>query len=121
MLRSDFADPRIHFAINCASIGCPPLRQKAYEAARINAQLQSQAEFVNNNPRWVRLSRNGKTLHLTMLYEWYAGDFTQAAGSVRKFVAKFNKRVAADLAAGNPPSVSFKNYSWKLDSLANRR
>ena len=79
MLRGDFADPRIHFAINCASIGCPPIRRKAYEAASVNAQLQSQAEFVNNNPRWVRLSRNGKTLHLTMLYEWYAGDFSQAA------------------------------------------
>ncbi len=120
MLRSDFADPRIHFAINCASIGCPPLREQAFEAASINAQLQSQAEFVNNNPRWVRLSRNGKTLHLTMLYDWYSGDFTQKAGSVRKFVAKFNKRVAAELAAGNPPSVTFKVYSWKLDSLANR-
>ena len=120
MLRGDFGDPRIHFAINCASIGCPPLRQQAYEASTVSAQLQSQADFVNNNPRWVRFSRDGKTLHLTMLYNWYSGDFSQAAGSVLKFVARFNKRVAADLAAGNPPAVTFKNYSWKLDSIANR-
>jgi len=120
MLRSDFGDPRIHFAINCASIGCPPLRKQAYEASTVNAQLQSQAEFVNNNPRWVRFSRDGKTLHLTMLYNWYGGDFRQAAGSVLKFVARFNKRVAADLASGNPPAVTFKNYSWKLDGIENR-
>jgi uncharacterized membrane protein YdjX (TVP38/TMEM64 family) len=120
MLRGDFGDPRVHFAINCASIGCPPLRQQAYEATTINTQLQSQAEFVNNNPRWVRFSKDGKTLHLTMLYNWYGGDFQQAAGSVLKFVARFNKRVAVDLAAGTPPSVTFKNYSWKLDSIANR-
>jgi hypothetical protein len=120
LLRGDFADPRIHFAINCASIGCPPLRRQAYEAATVNAQLQSQAEIVNNNPRWVRFSRDGKTLHLTMLYSWYAGDFRQAAGSVLKFVARFNKQVAADLAADHPPAVTFKNYSWKLDSIQNR-
>ena len=120
MLRSDFADPRVHFAINCASIGCPPLRQQAYEASTVNAQLQSQAELVNNNPRWVRFSRDGKTLHLTMLYNWYSGDFNQAAGSVLQFVARFNQRVAADLAAGHPPAVTFKNYSWKLDSIENR-
>ncbi len=120
ILRSDFGDPRIHFAINCASIGCPPLRQQAYEAATVNAQLQSQAELVNNNPRWVRFSRDGKTLHLTMLYNWYGGDFSQAAVSVLKFVARFNKQVATELAAGHPPSVTFKNYSWKLDSIHNR-
>ncbi len=120
MLRRDFADPRIHFAINCASIGCPPLRRQAYEASTVNAQLQSQAELVNNNPRWVRFSRNGKTLHLTMLYNWYSGDFSQAAGSVLKFAARFNKRLAAELSAGSPPAVTFKNYSWKLDSIQNR-
>ncbi len=120
MLRSDFADPRIHFAINCASIGCPPLRQRAYEAATVNAQLQSQATIVNNNPRWVRFSANGKTLHLTQLYNWYSGDFTQAAGSVLKFVARFNKQAAADLAAGRPPAIVFKSYNWHLDSIENR-
>jgi len=120
MLRKDFDDPRIHFCINCGSIGCPPLRQQAYEAATIEAQLESQAEFVNNSQRWVRLSSNGKTLHLTRIYEWYSGDFRQAAGSVLKFVARFNKKIAAELAAGHKPAVAYKNYNWNLDSIANR-
>ncbi len=120
MLRKDFADPRIHFCINCASIGCPPLRQDAYEAATINAQLQSQAELVNNTPRWVRLSANGKTLHLTRIYDWYSGDFTQAAGSVMKFVARFNKQVAAELTAGHPPTIVYKSYDWNMDNITNR-
>ncbi len=120
MLRKDFADPRIHFCINCASIGCPPLRQTAYEAATINAQLQSQAELVNNTPRWVRLSANGKTLHLTRIYDWYSGDFTQAAGSVLKFVARFNHQVAAELAAGHPPIIVYKSYNWNMDNITNR-
>ncbi|NNM84675.1 MAG: DUF547 domain-containing protein [Phycisphaerales bacterium] len=120
MLRQDFADPRVHFAINCASIGCPPLRAEAYEPATLNAQLHSQAEIVNNNPRWVRFSADGKTLHVTELYDWYGGDFAQKAGSVLKFIARYNKRVQADLAAGTLPTIVFKNYSWKLDSLQNK-
>lgn len=120
MLRQDFADPRVHFAINCASIGCPPLRQEAYEPATLNAQLHSQAEIVNNNPRWVRFSADGKTLHVTELYDWYGGDFAQKAGSVLKFIARYNKRVQSDIAAGTPPTIVFKDYSWKLDSLHNK-
>jgi len=120
VLRSDFGDPRVHFAINCASIGCPELARTAYEPADINAELQRQAEFINNNPRWVRLSKSGHTLHLTQIYSWYSGDFDQAAGSVLKFVARFNTRVAAELAKGNPLAISYKSYSWRLDSITNK-
>ncbi|MGC8559837.1 MAG: VTT domain-containing protein [Phycisphaerae bacterium] len=119
-LRSDFADPRIHFAINCASIGCPELGHKAYEPATVNAQLQQQAIRINNNPRWVHFSKSGRTLYLTQIYSWYSGDFHQAAGSVLKFIARFNKRVAADLAKGNTPNISYMPYSWRLDSIVNR-
>ena len=119
MLRSDFADPRIHFAIVCASIGCPPLRDEAYEGNTVNAQLQSQADYVNNNPRWLRFGSRGRTIHLTMLYDWYSGDFQQAAGGVLKFAARFNRRLAADLAAGRKPRVVFKQYDWNLNSIQN--
>ena len=119
MLRSDFADPRIHFAIVCASIGCPPLRNEAYEGDTVEAQLQSQAEYVNNSPRWLRFNKSGNTIHLTKLYDWYNGDFTQAAGSVLKFAARYNKRLAAELAAGKLPHIVFKSYNWNLNSIEN--
>ncbi len=120
MLRSDFADPRIHSAIVCASIGCPPLSREAYEAAKVNSQLHQQEILLNNDPRWVRFSNHGRVLHLTMLYDWYAGDFRQAAGSVLKFVARYNKPLAAELAAGRPPRVEFMNYNWNLNSVKNQ-
>ena len=120
MLRSDFADPRIHFAINCASIGCPELGRRAYEPTTVNAQLQQQAIRINNNPRWVHFSKSGRTLDLTQIYSWYSGDFRQAAGSVLKFIARFNKKVAAELAQGQTPNISYLPYSWRLDSVANR-
>lgn len=119
MLRADFADPRIHFAIVCASIGCPPIRQQAYEGDTVEVQLQSQAEYVNNNARWLRFSKSGKTVHLTKLYDWYGGDFTQAAGSVLKFAARYNKQLAAEIAAGNAPAIVFKAYNWNLNSIQN--
>ncbi len=119
MLRTDFADPRIHFAIVCASIGCPPLLNEAYEGNTVEAQLQSQAEYVNNNARWLRFSKSGKTVHLTKLYDWYGGDFTQAAGSVLKFAARYNKQLAADIAADKPPQIVFKSYNWNLNSIQN--
>ena len=65
-LRARFREPRIHFTINCASVGCPPLRREAYSGNRIEAQLQAQAEVVHGHDRWVRL--DGETVYLTRLY-----------------------------------------------------
>ena len=115
-IRPHFKEPRIHFAVNCASIGCPPLRAEAYTADRLEQQLQAQTERVHTNgTRWFRYDADANRLELTSLYSWYAGDFEQAAGSVVKYVARFHEPLRRALEAGRQPEVAYLDWSWRLN------
>ncbi len=114
-LRSKFKEPRIHFAVNCASIGCPLLRNEAYRAKDIDAQLQDQARLMHNDKTWFDLDATNSVLRLTKLYDWFAGDFEQVSGTILDHAAKFNKELAALLKADKRPAVEFLEYDWGLN------
>ena len=114
-LRARFIEPRIHFAINCASIGCPPLRAGAYTGGAIESELAAHTQAVHDDPRWARF--DGATLWLTKVYLWYAGDFTQAAGGITGFAARYVPEAADSLAAGTPPQLRWLPYDWTLNAL----
>jgi len=117
-LRAGFRDPRIHFAINCASVSCPPLRMEAYRGADIEAQLRDQADFVHHNRRWFELDTQSDDLHLTRLYLWYEGDFEQIAGSSLEFAARYSTELRERLAANGAPDIGWIEYDWALNDLA---
>lgn len=112
-LRPKFAEPRIHFAVNCASEGCPPLRRFAYDGAQIDAQLQDSTVRAHNDPRWLQLK--GDTVKLTRLYLWFRGDFAQKAGEPVQFAARFNEELAAALAKGDV-NVEIMEYDWAINA-----
>ena len=114
-LRPKFKEPRIHFAVNCASIGCPPLRNEAYRAEDIEQQLQEQAIYMHNHDAWFDLDVEAGKLRLTKLYDWFAGDFEQVAGTTLEFAARFNDDLAAMLKAGKKPTVEYIEYDWGLN------
>ena len=109
-LRAKFIEPRIHFAINCASVGCPPLRAEAYVPERLDAQLDEQSRQLHEDDRW--LSIDGGTVRLTPLYLWYQSDFEQVAGSSLLFAARWRP----ELADGDW-TVAWKDYDWRLNGL----
>ncbi len=112
-LRNRFVEPRVHFAINCASVGCPPLRRDAYDAKRLEQQLQEQALAMHGDARWLRLE--GDVVYLTKLYEWYAGDFVQVGGTVLEYAARFAPALAAAHKQGRRLSISWLDYDWSLN------
>lgn len=112
-LRPKFAEPRIHFAVNCASEGCPPLRKFAYTGADIDAQLQDSTTRAHNDDRWLKLT--GDKVHLTRLYLWFRGDFTQKAGSPVEFAAQFNTKLAERLKQGDV-DVEIMEYDWAINA-----
>ncbi len=73
ILRPIFKDKRIHYAVNCASIGCPDLAQQAYNGEQLESQLQAAACQYINHPRGVHIK--GDTLILSKIYTWYEEDF----------------------------------------------
>ncbi len=107
ILRKEFNDARIHFAIVCASRSCPNLRNEAFEASRLDQQLDEAASaFVNN------LSKNriaSDKIEISKIFDWFEKDFT-ANGSVIDFLNKYS-RVRIDRSA----SVSYSSYDWDLN------
>jgi hypothetical protein len=103
-----FADPRLHVAINCASASCPPISSTAYSGGRLNGQLDIAAKkFTNSNPNAVQL--NGNKLALSKIFDWYAADFKASGGAV----GWINKYREQDLPAD--AKVSFQEYDWSLN------
>lgn len=110
-IRAKFTEPRTHFAINCASVGCPPLRPEAYVGARLEEQLADQTRIMHNDERWVRI--DGDTVYLTPLYLWFKSDFEQVAGTSVAFAA----RSRPELETGDY-NVEWLDYDWSLNTVA---
>ncbi len=109
ILRPQFKDARIHFAINCASIGCPPLWNHAYSGDKMDQQLDAAATRVINDPRWVTITPT--EIRLTKIFDWYKEDFKADAGSIRAFLRRYlPEEQAALLDAGKP--LVFFDYNW---------
>lgn len=120
-IRPKFAEPRIHFALVCAAIGCPKLRNEAYQADRIEEQLEDQTRYVHSHDRWFRYQPNAKDVHLTKLYDWYGSDFEQAAGSVLEFAARYSPPLKAAMDQGTKPRIKWLDYDWTLNDAKNKR
>ena len=116
-IRAKFKEPRVHFALVCASVSCSTLRNEVYRADRIDAQLEEQARYVHTHDRWFRFDEPGKNVHLTMLYSWYRQDFGH--DSVLEFVALYVPSLKRTLDAGSKPSIRWLKYDWSLNSKEN--
>lgn len=125
LIRQNFREPRIHFALVCAAVGCPPLRNEAYLPDRLEQQLDSQAEYVHQHPTWYQFDPTVEEpdLKLTKLYKWYQGDFAQVAGSVIKYAARYDDRLASYIEDSDSAKLSptWLAYDWALNSYENRR
>lgn len=115
-IRKDFVEPRVHFALVCAAMGCPKLRNEAYVGKRLEAQLEDQARYVHTHPTWFEFDSRTGLVRLTKLYDWYAEDFERVAGSILKFVARYAPEVRSALASGQTLRVEFLDYDWSLNA-----
>ncbi len=112
ILRKIWRDSRIHYAVNCAAMGCPNLAARAYSADRLNAMLDAGARDYINNPRAVRKNRDG-SLTLSKLYKWYAEDFgerTQLFRHLRRYA-----RGKTAVLLGSSAKISRYEYDWTIN------
>ena len=115
LIRPNFQDDRIHFALVCAAIGCPKLRMEAYSGATIERQLQTQAEEIHASPRWFEFDRSTGLAALTQVYSWYAGDFEQIHGSVLAAAARYSPEFARATERGEVRGIRWLPYDWALN------
>lgn len=107
ILRKAWKDPRIHFAINCASVSCPKLRNRAYTADGLDAQLDEAARAFINNPNKNQL--NGNSAALSRIFKWFGGDFKKG-GSIIGFINRY-----AEAPLDTDADISFLDYDWNLN------
>jgi hypothetical protein len=125
ILRPEFKDPRVHFAINCASVSCPPLREEPYVAPRLEAQLDDAARRYLGSSLGLRVS--GTTLSVSSIFDWYGNDFVPAfaaaiAGersakepAILGVIARYGPAAAQQIARLPNARVRFLRYDWSLN------
>lgn len=110
ILRKEFDDARIHAAINCASYSCPKLRNEAYVASKLDAQLQDAMIGFINDP--LRNEVNSESAQLSKIFTWFSGDFKKNAGSIRDFINRFAKTKLKTTG-----KIEYKDYDWRLNEI----
>ena len=112
-LRKSYREPRVHYALNCASVGCPMLREEAYVAARLERQLEEQAvRFLSDRSRnrW-----HGGRLEVSKIFDWFKEDFEPRQAYFARYATVLGY-------PGGEVPLSFLDYDWSLnDSRSSSR
>jgi hypothetical protein len=114
--RKGWKDARIHFAVNCASVGCPPLRARIYRPDTLDTMLTDSTRGALGTRRHLHLE--GDTLFLSQLFDWYEQDYVEQNGSLMAFIRAYvddNLRACLERA----PRIRFIDYDWSLNSPEN--
>jgi hypothetical protein len=130
--RGAYDEPRVHYAVNCASIGCPMLREEAYVAARLDAQLEEQAtRFLSDRSRNRYNAQTGR-LEVSKIFDWFKEDWTSGyrgfegrqapIQSREQYFGRYAKQLAdgpgeQQLVAEGRAQIGFLEYDWVLNDL----
>ena len=104
ILRPQFKDARIHFVLNCAARSCPPLYNRALNAANLESVLEERTRSFINNSRYNTLSV--EKCSISKIFEWYAADF----GNLRAFLSRY-----AGLGLNDQTLIEYNDYNWSLN------
>ncbi|MBI5116026.1 DUF547 domain-containing protein [Candidatus Poribacteria bacterium] len=127
-LRKNFKEPRIHMALVCAAMGCPPLRREPYTAERLDTQLDDQARRFLSDPLKFRIDQAEGLVYLSPIFKWFGGDFARAyktetkahrqtdvQSAIINFIRKYlDERESEYLAAGGY-ALLYLSYDWSLN------
>lgn len=128
-LRANYSEPRIHFALVCAALSCPPLRDEAYTGGRLDAQLDDQGEAFMNDPTNNRVDSQEGVVYLSKIFDWFGEDFAgfapetgyagdRATRGVLAFVSRYLPEPEAEYLREGHYRVEFLDYDWTLNDVA---
>ena len=115
ILRPVHKDPRVHYAVNCSSYGCPNLGTEAFTGAKLDAQLDAAARGFINHPRGIDVKAGSVTA--SSIYEWFQSDFGDGTTGVFNHVRKYASPELTQKLAG-VSTISSYQYDWKLNDIA---
>jgi hypothetical protein len=109
-------EPRIHFAIVCASASCPPLRSEAYLPRQLDRQLDDNARIFVNDATKNRFDADAGAAFISKIFKWFAEDFEKEAGDVQNFLANFvDHEWVAEMLRQGEFKIKYMKYDWTLN------
>ena len=128
ILRKKFNEPRIHMAMVCAAMGCPPLLNKPYIAQRLNEQLDERSRRFLANPAKFRIDRNAGVVYLSPIFKWFKGDFVnkyapdkniskhgKEVSTVLNFIAGHLEKPDREYLLAGDFKIKYLKYDWSLN------
>jgi hypothetical protein len=112
MIRRDFDEPRIHYAVVCAAISCPPLRAEAYVGSRLEEQLDDQARRFLHDPDKNLVPDEDGVVRLSKILDWYSGDFSP---SIQQSIAPYFEGDVRERLERQEYTVRYLSYDWSLN------
>ncbi len=125
IIRPIFLEPRIHFALVCAAMGCPPLRSEAYTGLALEQQLEDQTRiFLRQSPEKNRIDLATRTVSVSQVFQFndYEKDFGGSPAAVMRFIARYHPAgPERDLLESGTATMTYTNYDWTLNSQEQAR
>ncbi len=126
IIRPEFREPRIHFALVCAAMGCPPLRSEAYTGERLDRQLDDQARtFLLHSPSMNRVDVEHRVVYVSQVFKFrdYQKDFGGSKEAVARFIARYHPSGPERelLESGRWKKFEYTEYDWTLNSQEQAR
>ncbi len=115
ILRKEFREPRIHFAIVCASKSCPELRSEAYRGRDLYHQLDEAARRFLSDPRKNRFAPSQGKVYLSRIFQWFQDDFVAASPTVLAYVAKYAAPEMQEFLRSGRAEVEYLDYDWSIN------
>ncbi len=123
VIRKRFADARVHFALNCASISCPRLPRGAFVGERLEEQLRAETALFLSERRNVEIDLEARRIIVSEIFKWYRGDFEKAAppgesdlrGYLQAALVEVGSPLATALQACAECPIVFRPYDWGLN------
>lgn len=116
ILRPNYDEPRIHFAIVCAAMSCPPLRNEAYTGDRLDEQLNDQGRIFLHDRSKNAVPLNGTTIKISKIFDWFKSDFAEDDAGLQQYLAQyFDGDLKEKLEQGGFSKIEHTDYDWTIN------
>jgi hypothetical protein len=116
-IRGEYQDPRVHFALNCSSRGCPLLKDGLYSEQNIDKELDAATKLYLSSPEGLKLDKESDILFISMIFKWYKNDFEKTGRTVTQFIYHYASESIQKYMdeRGNNLNLKYIDYDWGLN------
>jgi hypothetical protein len=120
IIRPRFREPRVHAALVCAAVSCPPLRREAYTPERLDAQLDAQMRTWLQDRTKNRIPETGERIAVSKIFDWFKDDFGGSDAAVQRYIARYFEGDVKQRLETAGYRITHLRYSWDLNDQGRR-